>query len=509
MHRQFSRFCALLTTFALAAIAASQAQFKTLFVVNNVGGTVSSWRVNADGTLTLIGNYPAGTNPQDCGVTKDGRNLIVVNATQQTSEELYTFVINSDGSLTQINLPILVADGPLSLTVLPTGVAVVPSAAADTISTFRIQSDTTLPVNTIAAGDFPVKVAPSLDGKLVFLCGGIGSYYVKSLGVQPDGTIYDLGTTQTITNGSTQGLALHPSGRYLFVSTALGQVVRSYSVSPTGALAFLNQASNGGNSCVELAIHPEGRLLFVCNVVSDTLTVLPVLEDGTLANSTQSYTIGNDIRDVITDGRYVFVTDESTLGGSPRGVRCYRLESFGTLTDLGIFDSGQGRPQHMALWIPMSDVPPVQFQITRGILAGGGLDSLLASDEDKLIVRQGIRLSPSDPPVQIVVEGIAPSADISRLTFECEAMTNAIPPSNVVQTIELYDFFFDRWTTVDSGPASGVDRLIEAHRTLVPSNFVQGGTNRVRARVSWRQSGITANVWEVRIDKLAWRTSTP
>lgn len=120
MRRQFSRFCALLTTFALAAIAASQAQFKTLFVVNNVGGTVSSWRVNADGTLTLIGNYPAGTNPQDCGVTKDGRNLIVVNATQQTSEELYTFVINSDGSLTQINLPILVADGPLSLTVLPT-----------------------------------------------------------------------------------------------------------------------------------------------------------------------------------------------------------------------------------------------------------------------------------------------------------------------------------------------------------------------------------------------------
>lgn len=508
MCRQLSRLCALLTTFAFAAISAPQAYVKTLFVVNNVGGTVSSWRVNSDGTLTLIGNYPAGAHPQDCGVTRDGRNLIVVNATQETSEELYTFVINPNGSLTQVNLPNLVADGPLSLTVLPTGIAVVPSAAADTVSTFRIESDTTLPVNTIATGDFPVKVAPSLDGKLVFLCGGIGSYYVKSLGVQPDGTIFDLGTTQTIPNGSTQGLALHPSGRYLYVSTALGQVVRSYSVSPTGALAFLNQASGGGNSCVELAIHPEGRLLFVCNVVSDTLTVMPVLEDGTLANATQSYTIGYDIRDVITDGRYVFVTDESTLGSSPRGIRCYRIESSGTLTDLGIFDSGQGRPQHMALWIPMSDVLPVQFQVTRGILTGGGLDSLLASDENRLIIRQGVRLSPSDPPVQVVVEGVAPNADISRLTFECEAMTNSIPPSNVMQTIELYDFLADHWVTVDSGPASGMDRLIEAHRTSAPSNYVQSGTNRVRARISWRQSGITANVWEVRIDKLAWRVST-
>jgi DNA-binding beta-propeller fold protein YncE len=82
----------------LASGAFSQGTSPLLFVTNNTSGSVSVFTRGTDGSLSFVGLYPVGTNPQDCGLTLDGRNLVVINAGQQTTEEVHTFVVNANGA---------------------------------------------------------------------------------------------------------------------------------------------------------------------------------------------------------------------------------------------------------------------------------------------------------------------------------------------------------------------------------------------------------------------------
>ncbi|NUL82516.1 MAG: beta-propeller fold lactonase family protein [Armatimonadetes bacterium] len=341
----------IIAMLAMMSVAFCQpAGVKALYVTNNTTGTVTAFSVSPEGVLTTIGVYPAGNNPQDVGITANGRNLIVVNATAATIEEIYTFRINNDGSLTRNNTPSTIGDGPLSLNVTASGFLLVPSATNDNLTSFNIQNDATSVINTAAAGAFPTKVVST--GNFAYCTGTSGGPYIAKFNIAPNGALSVIGTPTTMPNGSAQGAVVHPNGRVLYVSSALGNYVRAHTIEPDGELTMINDANSGGNSCVELAIHPNGEWLYVCNVVSDTLTVMPINPDGSLQASTQSYLIGSDIRDVITDGQYVYVTDESTLGSSLVGVVVFRIEPNFTLTRLETYVTGGGRPQHMALWNP-------------------------------------------------------------------------------------------------------------------------------------------------------------
>jgi len=495
------RSLGIFVSIAAAVCACAQSTAPLLFVTNNVSGTVSTFTRDVDGSLTFVGTYAAGTNPQDCGLTLDGRNLVVVNATAQTIEEIYTFLVNADGSLTRSEPPSTISDGPLSLAVSSTNYALIPSATGDSLSSYKVIGDNTQFVHSVAAGGFPAKVLVAPNSKLAFLTDA-GAREIRTFTLGITGMLQNT-DLDVLIGGSLQGLAISPDGATLYSSTALTNHVYWLTIDyQTSTINQVSSATSGGNSCVEIAVHPQKTYLYVCNVVSDTLTVMPIQPNGALSNSIYSYDVGNDIRDVVTDGRYVYVTDETSIFSSPVGVIVYRIEPDGSLARLDTHPTSGTRPQFMQLWDPQYTTFDHTFELNRGSVAGGTRQDLVASNDSRMRFRPGVTLSTSQAPVELRVSALSPFAQPSELRFHIESQTSS--GGGIRQEVLLYDWKAGQFVEVDGRAVGTADVGVNISRTDA-DRFIQNDDQSVRALVRYRQTGPTlAYPWESRIDRLCW-----
>ena len=71
---------------------------------------------------------------------------------------------------------------------------------------------------------------------------------------------------------------------------------------------------------------------------------------------------------------------------------------------------------------------------------------------------------------------------------------------------EAFNWTSGSYELVGAEPASfDNDTIVSIDLSSGISNFVQDGTGAVRARISWRQMGLTINFpWEVRLDQMLW-----
>ncbi|HLK55848.1 MAG TPA: beta-propeller fold lactonase family protein [Chthonomonadaceae bacterium] len=83
-----------------------------------VPGTVSEYRLNADGSLTSIGSVAAGTGPGFLTITPNGRYAYVGNLHDTTLSE---YRINADGTLAPIGTP-SVGNGPVQVLIDAAGI---------------------------------------------------------------------------------------------------------------------------------------------------------------------------------------------------------------------------------------------------------------------------------------------------------------------------------------------------------------------------------------------------
>lgn len=365
MHREFALSLSFLASLAGASVALAQPAQRTLFVTNNVGspGSVSSLRVNEDGTLILVGTYNNfGPNPQDCAVTADGSRLIVLNATDViTNEPVYTATINSNSTISVNPVPTTVPDNALSFSVGANDVLLIPSASSDRLFSLRVLSNSTTILDDEFGGDFPTKPIITPNGAFAYVIGS---------GILNDVCAYTIAANGALTNlecedillGGGFGAAIHPSGNTLYVSTGLLNTIARFDINQASGLLTASgsylSGNVGNNSAVEMAMHPAGTYLYVCHVVSDTLSVLRINADRSLSTMNLTYSLGSDIRDVITDGKFVFVTDESNAGGAA-GINVFKINANGSLTQVGTsVATGGSRPQFMAIWPQVAPPPP-------------------------------------------------------------------------------------------------------------------------------------------------------
>ena len=485
---------------ASCALACAQGTSPLLFVTNNIGGSISVFTRGANGSLSFVGAYPVGTNPQDCGLTLDGRNLVVINAGAQTTEEVHTFIVNADGSLSLQLPPSTVGDGPLSLAVTPNNFALVPSAADNNLTSFRITGDNTQFIHSVAAGTFPSKMLSAPNGKLAFLTDS-SAREIRTFTVSDTGTLQQT-DIDVIIGGSLQGLAVSPDGATLYSSTALTNHVYWLDVDyQNNAIYEFSSAFSGGNSCVEIAVHPQKTFLYVCNVVSDTLTVMPIGTNGGLSSSIFSYEIGSDIRDVVTDGQYVYVTDESTLFSSPVGVVVFRIESSGALTRLDTHVTNGSRPQYMQLWDPTYTTLPYSTNLIRGFIAGGTRQDTVASDDSRVRFRPGPVFTTQQWPVEMTFTARSPLGAPTELRFQIESSASS---TTVRQAVSLFDWDLNAFVEVDVRSLSGTDFVLDVSRTDA-DRFIHDTDQTVRAQVRYRVNGpVVSYPWEGRIDRVAW-----
>ncbi|MCH7904606.1 MAG: PD40 domain-containing protein [Armatimonadetes bacterium] len=147
-------------------------------------------------------------------------------------------------------------------------------------------------------------------------------------------------------------------------------------------------------------------------------------------------------------------------------------------------------------------VSPDSFSLFRGILTGGGLSDLLASDDSWMRVRPGITLNQAERQVQLIVVGTSPTETPSELRIRVEAHAEI---NNIGQWIELWNYDTSSWEEVDFMIATLADSIVEVSITVDPGRFIEAGTRQMKAKISYKEAGIVLSYpWLISFDQTVW-----
>ena len=212
---------------------------------------ITEYKVNSDGTLTLLAKLDTGT---DVGYILIGPGATYAYVTSYFANTIVRYAINPDGTLSgPVGTPLPTGTGPFSITMDPAqqhlyvtnlGSLFPPyTPVPGTVSEYTINGDGSLTsLGSIAAGTGVGFLTITPNGRFAYV-GNLHDTTVSEYRVNSDGTLSTIGTL-AVGNGPVQVL-IDPSGRWAYVAA-------------TGA----NQTApaTGANTIFEYYINPDGSL---------------------------------------------------------------------------------------------------------------------------------------------------------------------------------------------------------------------------------------------------------
>jgi 6-phosphogluconolactonase (cycloisomerase 2 family) len=274
----------------LAVILSLTAPMRGAFVfVSNFGdNSISSYSLNADGTLTSIGTFPAGFEP-------------------------------------------------ISLTVDPAAPFLYATIYPDIISEFAINSNGTLtPINTIStAGTMPAWVAITPGGQFAYA----GSEYgtpraITEYSIAGNGQLVPIGN---IPGTSVQSITISPNGQFAYTTNIGLGTVGAYAITPNGLLSFLG-AFAAGNQPYGITVTKNNRFLYATNSQSQSISAYLIEKNGLLAPIKNSpFPAGNAPLEIAITPNNEFLYTTNILSNTVSG---YRINSSGQLKPIGVFPTG-------------------------------------------------------------------------------------------------------------------------------------------------------------------------
>ncbi len=380
LRNQFG-FCLALATAVFGTSAAlGQSLTPAVFVTNNVGDSVTSFRVQSDGTLSRVGVFPSGEGPQTISLSPNGRHLAVANGTiSSTVEELRIFEVNSDATLTH-RLTTTVPDSPLDVQWLNDSILAVTETNVggnNHALTFRYDDvlNNLQAIDSEFTGSFSTQLATTRDGSLLYANNTLGGSSIFALEVTPNGQL------SLIENQSTSpffgvGITATHDGNFLYGAGGIsgsGDVIFGYSISATGALDPLSPFtfSSPGSSPKVLAFTGDDRIMVAGHGTDATFwSFLRDPSTGQLTATSHMFDVGlqGTLGDLQIMGDLLFVTDESTSLDGMAGVYSFRIGPDGSFTQLGDIQETLGtRPEYIATWVGVPE-PTFGIWILVGLL---------------------------------------------------------------------------------------------------------------------------------------------
>jgi 6-phosphogluconolactonase (cycloisomerase 2 family) len=371
MHRLLSHrarpglmLAAALSALTIPAIPClAQADEPTIFIVNNVSDGVTTYTVDDDGVLTLVGTYATSDGPIAPALSPDGRFLAVTHGTQnEVTEALWIFRVNADSSLTLVHQD-LVPNAPLDAVWLSDSVlAVSETSLIDTNMVHTYIFDPDVPslteIDAEATGIFNTSLErhPSLP---ILYTNDSGGYTVRWFEFD------DAGNLTPISSVSTAGvypidLVMSPNGSFMYGgggTSSGGDKILALLADDEGDLTLHPDGpfiSSGGTPAYN-AISEDNRILLVGHGSTAELHTFFIDFDGSLTATGYSFDVGlqGTLGDIKVLGEFAFVTDESTAIDGITGVYSFQINADGTLTQLGdIYDHGGVRPESIEVWDP-------------------------------------------------------------------------------------------------------------------------------------------------------------
>lgn len=211
--------------------------------VYSVATGVQGWRVEpASGALTPLGLTPAGRFP--VSVATDGRFLYTAN---RSDFNVSGFALDATGGLTPVpGSPFSTGDRPAAFQVIvdPRGRFVYTAHLTAEIIGFTIGAGGTLramPFPFFSGGNDPT-LAMSPAGTFLYAANREARHrptgIVTSLTVRSDGDLGEITSNNLEVNGPT-GVAVDPTGRFVYACNEGGNSVSAWSIRPDGTLAVV------------------------------------------------------------------------------------------------------------------------------------------------------------------------------------------------------------------------------------------------------------------------------
>jgi 6-phosphogluconolactonase len=209
---------------------------------------------------------------------------------------------------------------------------------------------------SLTPGICPLALAVHPSGKFLFVLSGgffLGGQpenpiTLSSLTIDPvTGTLADIsgGSTTVGTGNFTGEIVADVSGKFVYWTDPLGYI-NSAGVDTTTGILTPAGAFATGSGPYGLAVYPSGGLLFVANQITDDVSTMAIDASGTLTEIART-AVGHAPRNVAIDskGRFLFVTNNGS-----DDVSAFSIDARGKLTPVSgsPFPSGKG-PNYLAI----------------------------------------------------------------------------------------------------------------------------------------------------------------
>jgi Lactonase, 7-bladed beta-propeller len=293
---------------------------KFLFAVNEGSNTVAAFRIHANGSLTQIGVYSSGVEPDSIGIVGDyvyvaNRGDATQTHTGTIAPNVTAFNLHENGSLTPIanstvKFPVntfvtqtLVSDDHRFLFVedaaFPPGSS--GAAGGNTVNTFHINANGTLtaaPGGPVSGPNTPILLGASQNPDYHIIYAGLTS--AGQIGVF---TYDETGRTSFVTSVADSGAGpcwstVSADGRFLYVANTASDSIGVYSLADPLApvqiqdLALAGPRGTAGGpstNVFEISLDPTGRFLYAVTQSTDPsfpqgnqLHTLTIAYNGTL-----------------------------------------------------------------------------------------------------------------------------------------------------------------------------------------------------------------------------------
>ncbi len=279
--------------------------------------------------------------------------------------------------------------------------------------------------------------------------------------------------------------------------SADGSIVVGRSNGPNGNEAFLWTESGG---MVGLGDLPGGSFSSIAYAVSG---------DGSFVVGRGNGTNGNEAFLWTETGGMVSLYDFLTAQGDDLSHWTSLSDASGVSADgrtvVGTGINAQGDTEAFVATLfstPGVEVYPDSFTVTRGDYVSGGTGELADSDNMDFSLRR--RQADTLSRTEFEIKSTSPTATPSSFEFTLEGAVFA--RSNVIQTIELFDYVANDWVLISTSNAArspNPDTVVTASGTGDLSRFVEAGTMCIETRIHF-QSDSPRQKFASNSDQTAW-----
>jgi hypothetical protein len=169
-----------------------------------------------------------------------------------------------------------------------------------------------------------------------------------------------------------------------------------------------------------------------------------------------------------------------------------------------IVGNGFNEPTHQweaLMWVSRA-VAPTSYSMFRGTVFSGNFNSLINSDGDRLVMRPGVVLQSSEPPVQIRINSTAPTGSPNGISFSVESSAS-FPFAQ--QKVSLWNYDTGAYELLDTRTVTTSDDTLTVTVRTNAHRFIDNATLAMRALVSYKAVGPSILYpWSGRIDKVWW-----